>query len=419
MNESHAHSDCTSQKALISASDLIGAKYSSLVTSTSTQGESLGVRGTLLASSMLTIMSGATIAPALPAMQAHFVGVPGSELGVRLVLTIVGLAIALSSPLVGWIADRFGRKPLLIGSLLLYAAAGLSGYFSATLGQLLLGRVVLGLAVAGTMTSSSALIADYFQGQRRNQFVSIQSAFTGFGGVLFLPLGGLLAGISWRAPFFVYLASLAIVPFALKALNEPPRAHQGHGKAEPAPRLVWGLYGLGLMGMAIFYIGPSQLPFRLERGFGIGAAQAGLMVAIMTLVNALTSLQYGRIKARLSHNQIAGIGLGLMGLGWVVVGIAPQVAVVVVGLILVGIGGGLNNPNLSVWLMGLTHPSNRGRVLGGLSGSIFLGQFVSPLITQPIAVAAGLGRAFELVGLVSIVLGLAMGLGGKMIGSRA
>ena len=92
-------------------------------------------------------MAGATIAPALPAMQAHFSGVPNAGLLVKLALTIVGLAIALSAPLSGILADRFGRRPVLIGSLLLYAVGGASGLIVSSIGELLLGRVVLGLAV--------------------------------------------------------------------------------------------------------------------------------------------------------------------------------------------------------------------------------------------------------------------------------
>ena len=81
-------------------------------------------RGTLLASAALTIMAGATIAPSLPAMREVFVGTPGAEVLVRLVLTITALAIALTAPLAGLFADRVGRRPLLVGSLVLYALAG-------------------------------------------------------------------------------------------------------------------------------------------------------------------------------------------------------------------------------------------------------------------------------------------------------
>lgn len=77
---------------------------------------SLAIKATLLFTSTLTVMSGATIAPSLPAMQEYFADVPNSALLVRLVLTIPALFIAIGGLFVGQLADRLGRKPLLIGS---------------------------------------------------------------------------------------------------------------------------------------------------------------------------------------------------------------------------------------------------------------------------------------------------------------
>lgn len=115
--------------------------------------------------------------------------------------------------------------------MLLYALAGSSGLYAPTLGTLLLGRVLLGLAVGATMTAGSALVADLFAGQERARFLGLQSAFTSLGGVIFLPLGGLLAGIGWRLPFAVYLAALLLVPLALRL---PRGETAGERRAEVA-----------------------------------------------------------------------------------------------------------------------------------------------------------------------------------------
>ena len=77
------------------------------------------LRGTLLAVSTLTVMSGAVIAPALPAMEAYFAEVAHAALLTRLVLTLPGLAIALSAPVAGWVPDRWGRKRLLVAAIVL------------------------------------------------------------------------------------------------------------------------------------------------------------------------------------------------------------------------------------------------------------------------------------------------------------
>lgn len=179
---------------------------------------------TLLLASSLTVMAGAVIAPALPAMEAHFADVPNSGTWVRLVLTISALPIVLGAPLAGLIGDRGGRTRLLLASILLFAGAGSSGLYLDSLGAILVGRVLLGAAMAGLMTSTTALIADYYDGAQRARFMGWQAAAMTLGGVVFLTGGGLLAELGWRFPFAIYLLPLPLVVLAWYALPEPVRS---------------------------------------------------------------------------------------------------------------------------------------------------------------------------------------------------
>ena len=175
------------------------------------RSNSLSLKLTLLLTSTLTVMAGATIAPSLPGMEKHFseLGVANAELLVRLVLTFPALFIVIGSPIAGIIIDKFGRKPLLAASVLLYGLAGSSGSYLESLELILVGRALLGFAVAGVMTSATTLITDYFTGQARASFIGLQAAFMGFGGVLFLSLGGRLADLNWHAPFLIYLFAVS------------------------------------------------------------------------------------------------------------------------------------------------------------------------------------------------------------------
>ncbi len=162
------------------------------------------IKATLLLASTLTVMSGATIAPSLPAMQIQFAELENVEFWVRLVLTMPALFIVIGSPVAGQLVDTIGRKPLLLGAAILYGLAGSSGFVLNSLFAILGGRALLGLAVAGVMVSATTLIADYYQGDDRANFMGLQAAFMGFGGVLFLSVGGFIAELSWRFPFLIY-----------------------------------------------------------------------------------------------------------------------------------------------------------------------------------------------------------------------
>src|SRR5690606_12729603 len=132
-----------------------------------------------------------------------------------------------------------------------------------------------------------------------------QGATMSFGGFAFLTAGGLLADLHWRAPFAVYLVSLALLPAALVWLREPAGAASEPpvGSAEEqegVARFPWGigvlLCALGLVGMSAFYLLPVQLPFHLRALLGASSSQSGMVIATSTLFGGLAAMSYGRLR---------------------------------------------------------------------------------------------------------------------------
>ncbi|MFE6612265.1 MFS transporter [Amycolatopsis sp. NPDC057786] len=366
---------------------------------TNTLAPTRRARGTVLAAAPLTIMAAAIIAPSLPAMREAFSGTPGSDLLVRLTLTVTSLAIAISAPLSGIVADRAGRRPLLLAGLGLYALSGTAGFFVDDLVLLLITRVGLGFAVGGIMTAVSTLITDWFSGERRASFLGLQQAFASLGGVVFLPLAGVLATVNWRAPFWIYSVSAVVAIFAITSLREPVRSNPAVSGSERTrlPARVIGVYVLALVVTLVFYMAPTQLPFLLE-GFGSGPAVVGAVVAGSTLTSVAGALAFPRLRERLSPTAITTASVALMGAGWLVIGTAGTVAQVLAGLLVGGFGVGFVVPNLNLRLAEFAHPAQRGRVLSGLVAGIFLGQFLSPLVVQPLVQGVGIAGAFTWTG---------------------
>ena len=241
---------------------------------------------TLLMGSTMTVMAGATIAPALPQISLIFQDMPHASLIVKLLISIHALFIALSAPVMGMLMDRYGRKPVLLISVALYGVSGSSGFFMDSLYGIILGRAFLGLSVAGIMSGFTTLIGDYYSGDERNKVMGLQAAFTGFGGLLFLSLGGFLADFSWRYPFLVYLFAFLVLPGVAVFLNEPRIRKAGSG---PAPsqdavpkvpaKLVLPVYLLAFFGMLVFYAVPVQLPFHMRGVVGVSNAEVGIALA--------------------------------------------------------------------------------------------------------------------------------------------
>ncbi len=373
---------------------------------------SLAIKITLLLTSTLTVMSGATIAPSLPAMQEHFAQVPNSELLVRLVLTVPALFIAIGGLFVGQLLDRLGRKPLLIASTLLYGFAGSSGLVLNSLGTLLVGRAILGLAVAGIMTGVTTLIADYYTGQKRADFMGLQAAFMGLGGVAFLSVGGLVADLNWRFPFLIYLSAWAVAGAIAITLYEPKRAGSDRSKSDLAANssmpigVLAMIYGVALFYMLAFYLIPVQLPFYLQNLSNASASASGLAIAASTLASSIASLRYGFIKERLGFVSIVVVAFGVAAMGYLIIGLAASYNLVLLGLIVAGLGFGLLMPNLNVWLSSMIPDTLRGKALGGLTTFFFLGQFLSPIVSQPITNIVGLDRTYMTTGVLLLIIAI-------------
>ncbi|WP_129790042.1 MFS transporter [Promicromonospora panici] len=387
---------------------------------TTTYGPSRLARTAVLAAAGLTIMAPAVIAPSLPAMVEHY----EDQVLVQLSLTVTSLAIAVGAPLAGTLADRLGRRPVLLGGLVLNAVAGSAGLVVADLGTLITTRAVLGLAVGAVTTSVATLLTDWFAGPRRAAYLGFQQAAASLGGVVLLPLAGILADASWRAPFWLYTVAVPVAVLALVTVrdtsstaasvevptaaaapssdNEGRRATAGRtpggGPTERAPWRVAGLYLLALASTAVFYMAPAQLPFLLD-GLGVGAALTGVAIAGTTLTGLVGSLAFPAVRRRISPTAVTVTGLAALGAGWILVGLADGLPLALVGLLAGGLGVGLTVPNLNLRLGELAPVAQRGRVLAGLVSSIFLGQFLSPIAVGTLA--AGLSDTFIWAGLLA------------------
>ncbi|WP_433328277.1 MFS transporter [Spirillospora sp. CA-294931] len=370
----------------------------------SQRAPSLPARGAILAAAMLTIMAPAIISPSLPAMREVFADTSGADLLVRFALTVTSLAIAVSAPVAGLVADRLGRRPLLVSSLVLYAISGTAGFFVTDLYLLLVTRALLGIAVGAIMTAVSATITDWFDGPRRASFLGLQQAFASLGGVVFLPLAGLLASVSWRAPFWIYLASAGVAALAIRALRQEPPVKRTPASGPSRPRRsgttggILGMYALALVATLAFYMAPTQLPFLLS-SHGGGPILTGAVIAGSTLSSAIGALAFPALRRRLRPATITTVSIALLGAGWLLVGTADAVAQIAAGLLVGGVGVGFVVPNLNLRLSELAHPHQRGRVLSGLVTGIFLGQFLSPLVVQPLVQSTGIAAAFTWTGI--------------------
>lgn len=377
----------------------------------------LKVKAVLLGSSPVVILPSAAISSALPAMEDYFAQIHHAEYWVRLVLTMPALSIIVGGVLIGQLIDRMGRKNLLVSAMILASLSGVMGYGLESLTLLLITRFVLGFAVAASITSITTLIADYYSDQTRSTLMGLQSTCIGIVGVLVISFGGILADISWRTPFLIYLFPLFFVPLMMLWLREP--IHEVMTNEQKPKTPFWSqlpfltigvIYTVELLHMFLFYLTPVQLPFYLRSSFEASATISGVAIASMTFSQAFSSLGYGWLKARSTFANVLTIAFGLAGIGHLIVAFAPSIQLIVFGLAVSGLGFGLLFPNCKVWITQTVNSEVRGRALGGLSTFFYLGEFLSPFVSQRAVEWVGAGGTYALAsGMLGLVAVLALG----------
>jgi len=229
-------------------------------------------------------------------------------------------------------------------------------------------------------------------------------------GVLFVIIGGALAALYWRGPFWVYAVALVLLPLASSALSEPDRrredASDGEEEADYAglPLFIAMIILAALVHMTAYYLTPVQLPFLLRDLGIVSPLMAAAALFVVTLVGMVASALFARTKALLSHPAVFAVGFGLMAVGYFLVATAGAYWQVLLAMLITGAGMGTALPNYSVWVIGRTPLAIRGRVVGGCITAFFLGQFLSPLLAQPVVAGYGLAQTFTGAG---VLLGIA------------
>lgn len=371
----------------------------------------------LILGSSLTIMGAVMIAPILPKLGAEFGPLnPHADLLVPLAVTGPALAIALCAPLAGWLADRIGRKALLVIATLLYALLGVTPVILGDLQSIVVVRLLFGCAEAAVMTCCSTLIADYWHGGERLRYINRQMVTIGLVGALFFVVGGALGEYSWRLPFLLYLLPLLLVPAMLKVLWEPARS-QPSTVAQDAERVaVWPLvlgYLLIFGGMVLTFIAPVQVPILLAQ-LGITSSTLMGLAAGLSLISTLGgSLAWPLLRRTLKGAGTNTVLLLLFALGLWLLTRAQSYNEVALAMVLHGLGAGLLVPNVMAPVMEALTARTRGRGLGGLTACLYLGQFVSPLVVAALVVYAGdLRHAIQWLACASLAAAVLWGVAG-------
>ena len=326
------------------------------------------------------------IAPLLPEIEDR-TGAGDAALG--LALAAYAMPILFTSIPIGRLADRVGRRPLLLGGLVLTGIGSVLIALSSSLEVLLLGRAVQGLGSTASWIAALAVVSDLARPGRKGEAIGFALAANSGGAVAGPALGGIVGGeVSFAAPFLLvtaiaaamFVAGWLILPRGAPVEREPAGAERvgvlrALGRREAlAPALV-AVAGAAFFGMIDF-----ALPLDLDRRLGTAAAAIGLIFAAAAALDALASPFAGRAGDRRGRRPIVVLGLlmiAVSGLGLAVFGTLAGAAV---SLAVFGVGASTTFAGAIPWLDEVFGAYDRGLAYGGLNLIYATGYTIGPLI---------------------------------------
>jgi MFS family permease len=385
-----------------------------------------GVQGfVLLLPVMLAVMATAALAPALPQLHAAFADVAGEQWLVPMVLTTPALCLIIFAPIAGVLGDRFGRRPLLICSLIVYALLGMAPLVLDDLVVILMSRVGVGIAEAFALTLSTIMISDYFTGRERDKWLGYQVGFGAVSAIFLVAIGGALGEFGWRGPFAIYALPLLFALLILLLTWEPVRNTQvvdnqvAQRSAAFPWRLMVSILAITLFASVTFYVAQIQNGVALV-AVGLREPKViGMMIALSALGTLAGSVVFRFIAAR-PLAQLLLISFACIAVGYAGVGIAQNAQSLTASMALAQFGCGIVLPSVLTFTVRNLPLEVRGRGTGMWQGVFSIGQFLSPiLVTLSANQLGGILPAFALFAALNMAAAVLALVGGLIVGKGA
>ena len=358
---------------------------------------------------LMAVLGVASITPAFPAISAQL-GVSPQEVGWLIsVFTVPGVFLA---PALGVLADRYGRKQVLVPSLFVFAIAGSACGFARDFEVLLALRTLQGVGAAALGAINVTIIGDLYDEARRTTAMGYNAGVLSVGTAVYPAVGGALASAAWYAPFFLPALAMPVGLVVVAVLKNPAPASESHlrhylrraamvmRRREPMTMFAASVVTFVLIYGAYL----SYFPFVLEQRFGMSELWIGLVMALTSVSTAFGSFGLGRLAHRFGERRLVTTGYVLYVVSVTSLPFARHLSLLFVPILLFGFANGITIPSVLAILSRIAPPDLRA-VFMSVNGMVLrLGQTVGPILAGLTYAGLGLSAVFWVGGGVATAM---------------
>ena len=338
---------------------------------------------TILSISLLTVMAGAAMAPALWAVKAHFADKP--DLLIQFIVSLPALFIIVTNLCFPLLCRLMKTKSIAVAGLVLYIVSGTGAFFLEDISAILILRALLGVSVGMIMPLSTGLLSYYFPPEDQSRLMGLCAAMNQIGGVIATLIAGVLAKVGWNYAFLVYSMGLFVLILVLLFLPDE-RLHSPKGSGgffRNLKRFYPSVLGMLLL-MICFFIFPTNFSAICVKTTSLDPIAVTVIMVALDVVAALVGVVFGWImkRFRLSVKYFAP---AFFLLGYLCFALSQSIPFLLAGCLFIGIANGIGVPYLNTIASIKAGQEAATTVMPLLSAALYAGQFLSPIVATPMA----------------------------------
>ena len=371
---------------------------------------------------LMAVLGSSSIGPVLPTL-ASALEIPAEKVG--LVITVFVVPIAIGTPISGVFADRFGRKQILIPSLLLFAVAGVACSFAPNFHTLLELRFLEGVGAASLESLALTLISDLYAGKTLTSAMAFNASMIGISLAVYPLISGSLATWGWRYPFLLPLAAVPVAIAVILWLELPRFERQPKFRLKAYLRnifhsvnnsRVWGLL-FAVAALFILLFGPyfTYIPMLAGDTFGASNVTIGIILATMALSLAFVSSQIALFPQSLSEFSLIKVSFLLYALAVIITPFIQNIWLLLIPSILFGAAHGMCFPATQALLGKLAPEDYRAGFMAVNATVLSIGQALGPLLAGLAFAAWGMAGVFYAAAAFSVV---SLGIIGQLFSAK-